>query len=42
MAAAAQAESLPPGVKPPVPEAFKGSMDYKIILNFIYKYEPLF
>ena len=34
---AAQAEILLPGVKPLVPEAFKGSMDGKIILNFIHQ-----
>ena len=36
MAAASQAETLPLGVKPTVPEAFKGSMDNKTILNFIH------
>ena len=39
MAPEAQAESLPPGVKPPVPEIFKGSMDDKIILSFILQYK---
>ena len=36
VATKAQAKSLPPGVKPPVPEAFKGSMDGKTITNFPY------
>ena len=36
MAAVSRAESLPAGVKPLIPEALKGSMDCKIILNFIY------
>ena len=36
VAAAAQTESQSPGVKPPVPEAYKGLMDVKTILNFIY------
>ena len=36
MAAAAQAESLLPGVKLLVLEAFKDSMDGIAILNFIY------
>ena len=35
-AAAALAESLLAGVKPLVLEAFKGSMDSKTILHFIY------
>ena len=30
----AQAESPPTGFKPPLPEAFKGSMDGENILNF--------
>ena len=30
-----QAESLPPGVKPPIPEAFKNQMDSETILNLI-------
>ena len=37
MAAEVHTESLLGGVKHPVPEAFKGSMDSKTILNFIYK-----
>ena len=36
MVAPTQAESLPPGVKSQVPEAFKGSIDGKPILNFKY------
>ena len=32
MAAAALAESLPTNVKPPIPKAFKGSMDGETIL----------
>ena len=36
MTAEAQAESLPPGVKPPVLEAYKGSMDSETILNLIH------
>ena len=36
VAAAAQANRLPPGVKPTAPQAFKGSIDGKTILNFIY------
>ena len=39
MVAAAQAESLLTGVKPPVPEAFTTPIDDKTILNFIYKHE---
>ena len=34
--AATQAESLPTGVKPLVPEVFKGSMDGESIPKFIY------
>ena len=37
MAAANQAKNLPPGIKPLVSDAFKGSMDSKIILSFIYE-----
>ena len=36
MAATDQAKSLLPSVKPPIPEDFKGLMDIKTILNFIY------
>ena len=36
MSTAAQAESPLLSVKPPVPEAFKGSMDGKTILNLIH------
>ena len=36
VAAAAQDKSLPSAVKSPVLEAFKGSMDAKTILNFVY------
>ena len=36
MAVEAQAESLSAGVKPPIPKAFKGSMDSKTILYFTY------
>ena len=39
MASAAQAESLLPGVKTLVPEAFKGSMDGETIPNFINYFE---
>ena len=46
MAAAAQAESLLPWVKLPVPEAsikpFKGLMDEKNILNYIHQYKLYF
>ena len=35
MDTAAQAKIPPPGVKPPVPKAFKGKKDDKIILSFI-------
>ena len=35
VAAAALAESLPPGAKPLVPDACKGLMDSKTILSFI-------
>ena len=40
--AAAQAESLPPWVKLPVPEVLRGSMDSKRILKFICKYKLYF
>ena len=36
MAASAQAESLLPGVKPPVPKASKDSKESKKILGFLY------
>ena len=36
MATVAQAESLTAGAKPLVPEAFKGSMGGKTILNSIH------
>ena len=42
MAATAQAESLPPGFEPPVPEAFRGPMDGKTIPNFIHQFELYF
>ena len=42
MAAADQAKNLLPGVKPPVPEALKGLMEEKTILNFTYYCELYF
>ena len=36
VATATQAESLPPGAKPLVPEAFNGQMNEEAMLNFIY------
>ena len=42
MAAGAQDKSLTPGVKPPVLEAFKGSMDGETIPNFIHYCELYF
>ena len=42
MAAAAYADSLLPGVKPPVPEALKGSMNSETILNLVHKCELYF
>ena len=42
MATVAQDKGLTSGVKPPIPGTFKGSMDSKTILNFIYKYELYF
>ena len=39
MAAVAQVESLLDVVKPPVPEALKGSMDGEAIPNFIHQCE---
>ena len=32
----AQAKSLPPGVKHPAPQDFKGSMNHETIMNYIY------
>ena len=39
MAAAVQAESLPPRVEPLVHEAFKASIDGKTILSFVHQCE---
>ena len=42
MAVAAKAESLPPDVDLPVPEASKGWMDEETMLNFIHQCELYF
>ena len=42
MPAAAQAESLQPRVNLPIPEAYKGSINDKTILNYMYPCELYF